>query len=142
MFGKASPTRDLIIGGTIAAGVGLLGWLDIATAPTPDAADASIREFGTLLTVVFGLAAALWWNHSARLSDVDAPPSQPVAKRRERTEQRRRHLHGGLPSEQRFCQLAMEVNRPLVIRNQRTPAPNDVWEGAPASGSGFVAAAS
>lgn len=76
MFGKASPTRDLIIGGTIAAAVGLLGWLDIATAPTPDAADASIWEFGTLLTVVFGLAAALWWNQSARLSDVDAPPSQ------------------------------------------------------------------
>jgi len=64
MFGKTSVTPDFMIGGTIALGVGLLGWLDIATAPTPDAADASIREFGTLLTVLFGLAAALWWNQS------------------------------------------------------------------------------
>jgi hypothetical protein len=76
MFGKTSVTRDLIIGGTIAVGVGLLGWLDIATAPTPDAADASIREFGTLLTVLFGLAAALWWNQSAKVSAVDVPAGQ------------------------------------------------------------------
>jgi len=60
MFGKRSVNRDLIVGSAIALGVGALGWLDIATAHTPDAADASIREFGTLLTVVFGLAAAVW----------------------------------------------------------------------------------
>ena len=80
MFGKTRLTRDLIVGGTIALGVGLLGWLDIATAPTPDAADASIREFGTLLTVLFGLAAAVWWHQSAKISnelvDVDVPARQ------------------------------------------------------------------
>ncbi len=68
---------DLIIGGAIALGVSALGWLAIATALTPDAADASIREFGTLLTVLFGLVAALWWNQSAKISnklvDQDAP---------------------------------------------------------------------
>jgi hypothetical protein len=76
MFGKTGVTRDLIIGGPIAVGVGLLGWLDIASAPTPDAADASIREFGTLLTVLFGLAAALWWNQSAKVSNVDVLAGQ------------------------------------------------------------------
>jgi len=77
MFGKAG---DLIVGGGIALGVGLLGWMDIATAPTPDDADASIREFGTLLTVLFGLAAAIWWNQSAKISnelvDADVPARQ------------------------------------------------------------------
>ncbi len=76
MFGKAGVIRDLIVGGTLALGIGVLGGLDIASAPTPDAADASIREFGTLLTVMFGLAAALWWNQSARLSDLDVPGPQ------------------------------------------------------------------
>jgi len=76
MFGKTGVTRDLIIGGTLALGVGALGWLDIATAPTPDAADASIREFGTLLTVLFGLAAAVWWNQSAKVSAVGVPAGQ------------------------------------------------------------------
>ena len=75
MFGK-TVIRDLIIGGALALGVAGLGWLDIGTAPTADAADASIREFGTLLTVMFGLAAALWWNQSARLSNVDVPAPQ------------------------------------------------------------------
>jgi len=73
-------TRDLIAGGTIALGIGALGWLDIATARAPDAADASIREFGTLLSVLFGLAAAVWWNQSAKLSnklvDEEAPARQ------------------------------------------------------------------
>jgi len=81
MFGMTGATRGLIIGGTIAFGVGLLGWLDVANAPTADAADASIREFGTLLTVLFGLAAAVWWNQSAKLSrsDLPAPESQSDA---------------------------------------------------------------
>jgi hypothetical protein len=67
MFAKLRPTWDLIIGGATALAVSALGWLNIATAPTPDAADASIRGFGTLVTVVFGSVAALWWNQSARL---------------------------------------------------------------------------
>lgn len=73
-------TGDLIIGGALTLGVSALGWLVIATAPTADAADASIREFGTLLTVQFGIVAALWWNQSAKLSDKvvdqDAPTRQ------------------------------------------------------------------
>ena len=59
----------LVVGGAAALGVVALGWLELATAPSPDAADASIREFGTLLTVVSGSIAALWWNQSARLPD-------------------------------------------------------------------------
>jgi len=78
---KTGLTWDLIVGGATALGVGALGWLEIAMARTPDAADASIREFGTLLTVVSGAIAALWWNQSARLpdthSDEDAPAFQP-----------------------------------------------------------------
>jgi hypothetical protein len=76
MFGKTGVIRDLIVGGTLALGIGVLGGLDIASAPTPDAADASIREFGTLLTVLFGLAAALWWNQSAKVSNVDVLAGQ------------------------------------------------------------------
>lgn len=71
---------DLIIGGAIALVVSVLGWLTIATALTPDAADASIRELGTLLTVQFGIIAAMWWNQSASVSDrpadQNAPPRQ------------------------------------------------------------------
>jgi hypothetical protein len=80
MFAKSGPTWDLILGGAIALAVGALGWLDIATVRTWDAADASIREFGTLLTVLSGSLAALWWNQSARLpstsADEDAPAFQ------------------------------------------------------------------
>ena len=77
---KTGLTWDLIVGGATALGVGALGWLEIAIARTPDAADASIRQFGTLLTVLSGALAALWWNQSARLpnthSDEDAPAFQ------------------------------------------------------------------
>ena len=80
MSAKFGLIWDLIVGGAAALGVGILGWLDVELARTPDAADASIREFGTLLTVLFGALAALWWNQSARLpnmpSDEAAPASQ------------------------------------------------------------------
>jgi hypothetical protein len=80
MFPKSGLIWDLIIGGATALGVGALGWLEVELARTPEAADASIREFGTLLTVLFGALAALWWNQSARLpdllSDEDAHASQ------------------------------------------------------------------
>lgn len=80
MFGKRSVNRDLIVGSAIALGVGALGWLDIATARTPDAADASIREFGTLLTVVFGLAAAVWWGQSTKVSNEIVEEDTPAQK--------------------------------------------------------------
>jgi len=67
MFAKSRPIWDLTIGGVTVLAIGAVGWLDIATAATPDAADGSIREFGTLLTVLFGGFAALWWNQSTRL---------------------------------------------------------------------------
>jgi len=69
MFAKSRSIWDLVIGGAAALAVIALGWLDIVTAPTPGAVDGSIREFGTLLTVLFGGLAALWWNQSARLPD-------------------------------------------------------------------------
>ena len=77
---KSGLIWDLIVGGATALGVGALGWLETTMARTPEAADVSIREFGTLLTVLFGAVAALWWNQSARppnmQSDEDAPASQ------------------------------------------------------------------
>jgi hypothetical protein len=76
MFAKTRPIWDLVIGGAAALAVIALGWLDIVTAPTPGAVDGSIREFGTLLTVLFGGLAALWWNQSARLPGSSAPASQ------------------------------------------------------------------
>ena len=80
MSSKIKLPWDLIVGGSSALGVSGLGWLDIATAPTPEAVDTSIREFGTLLTVLSGALAALWWNQSTRLSnarpDGDAPAFQ------------------------------------------------------------------
>ena len=82
MFAKSRPIWDLVIGGAAALAVIALGWLDIVTAPTPGAVDGSIREFGTLLTVLFGGLAALWWNQSVRLpgssleEDTPAPQSQ------------------------------------------------------------------
>jgi len=63
---------DLIAGGAAALTVAVLGWLELELAHTAEAADASIRELGTLMTVVFGALAALWWNQSARL-----PEAQP-----------------------------------------------------------------
>jgi hypothetical protein len=72
MYAKSGLIWDLIVGVALACGVGAVGWLEVELAPTPDAADASIRELGTLLTVLFGAIAALWWNQSARL------PGTPV----------------------------------------------------------------
>jgi hypothetical protein len=66
---KSGLGWDLSVGGATALAVLALGWLDIANAATADAADASIRQFGTLLTVLFGALAALWWNMSATLPD-------------------------------------------------------------------------
>ncbi len=80
MISRTGVKSDLIIGLAITLGVGALGWLAIAAALSPDAADASIREFGTLLAVLFGLLLALWWNQSAKLAnklvDQDAPARQ------------------------------------------------------------------
>lgn len=80
MSAKSGLIWDLTVGGAIAAAVGALGWLEVELATTPAAADASIREFGTLLTVLFGALAALWWNQSARLPDTScdsaAAPSE------------------------------------------------------------------
>jgi hypothetical protein len=69
---------DLIVGGATALGVGTLGWLEVEFARTPDAADASVRELGTLLTVLFGAIAALWWNQSARLPSMPADKESPA----------------------------------------------------------------
>jgi hypothetical protein len=80
VFSRTGAHRDLIIGGAFALGVSALGWLAIAAALTPDAADTSIRDFGTLLAVLFGIVAAVWWNQSAKLAnklvDQDAPARQ------------------------------------------------------------------
>jgi len=77
---KSGLTWDLIVGAAMALAICTLGLLELELAGTPDAADASIREFGTLLTVLFGALAALWWNQSARLpnshSDESAAASQ------------------------------------------------------------------
>ncbi len=77
---KVSPPielmRDLFVGGTIALVIGGLGWFS-AAAVAPRQADASVRAFGTLLAVLFGIISAIWWNQSANLSnrmvDQDAP---------------------------------------------------------------------
>jgi hypothetical protein len=80
MFARTGLVWDLSVGSATALAVVALGWLDIANAATADAADASIRQFGTLLTVLFGAIAALWWNMSAtlpdRLAEKDAPALQ------------------------------------------------------------------
>ena len=78
MSAKTGLIWDLIVGGATALGVGALGWLEIAIARTPDAADASIRQFGTLLTVLSGALAALWWNQSARLPDTRSDEAAPA----------------------------------------------------------------
>lgn len=71
--------RDLIIGVGAALVIGALGWLVIAAA-RPEAADASMRVYGTLLTVLFGIVSAVWWHQSAdlanRLIDQDVPARQ------------------------------------------------------------------
>jgi len=64
---KSAVILDLLVGGATASAVAVLGYLELEWAPTAEAADASIRELGTLLTVVFGALAALWWNQSTRL---------------------------------------------------------------------------
>jgi hypothetical protein len=75
---KTGLTWDLVVGVTTALGVGALGCLEIATARTPDAADASVREFGTLLTIVSGAIAALWWNQSTRLPNTHSEEGAPA----------------------------------------------------------------
>ena len=81
MSAKAGLIWDLIIGGAAAVATGALGWLEVATAPTPEAADLSVRGYATLLTVLFGAIAALWWNQSARLPSAppdSATPASPL----------------------------------------------------------------
>ena len=78
MSAKSGLTWDLIVGAALALGICTLGWLELELARTPDAADASIREFGTLLTVLFGALAALWWNQSARLPNSHSDESAPA----------------------------------------------------------------
>jgi hypothetical protein len=70
--------RDLLVGGAAALVIGGLGWLAV-TSVAPRDADASVRAFGTLLTVLFGLVSAIWWNQSAKLSNrlMDQTPSPP-----------------------------------------------------------------
>ena len=80
MFAKSRPIWDLVIGAAAALAVIALGWLDILTAPTPGAVDGSIREFGTLLTVLFGGLAALWWNQSARVPGSSVEEETPASQ--------------------------------------------------------------
>jgi hypothetical protein len=75
MSAKSGLIWDFMVGGATAAAVGALGWLEVELATTPAAADTSIREFGTLITVIFGALAALWWNQSARLPDTSCAQS-------------------------------------------------------------------
>ena len=83
MSSKIGLSRDLIVGVAFALGVGVLGWLTIVTAPTPDSADASIREFGTLLTVLFGIIAAMWWNQSAKVANKLVDGAAPARQTQE-----------------------------------------------------------
>ena len=78
MHPKSGLIWDLIVGAAMALGVGTLGWLEVQFARTNDAADASVRELGTLLTVIFGAIAALWWNQSARLPSTPARMESPA----------------------------------------------------------------
>lgn len=75
----AETRRDLIAGVGLALVIGALGWLVVA-AVRPEAAEAAIRVYGTLLTVLFGIVSAVWWHQSAdianRLIDQDAPARQ------------------------------------------------------------------
>ncbi|HTO67367.1 MAG TPA: hypothetical protein VMM15_39620 [Bradyrhizobium sp.] len=56
-----------------------MGWLEVELASTPEGADASIREFGTLLTILFGALAALWWNQSTRLPETHSEEVGPAS---------------------------------------------------------------
>jgi UDP-N-acetylmuramyl pentapeptide phosphotransferase/UDP-N-acetylglucosamine-1-phosphate transferase len=71
--------RDLLVGGAAALVIGGLGWLSVVSV-APRNADASVRAFGTLLAVLFGIVSAIWWNQSAKLSnrliDQDRPERQ------------------------------------------------------------------
>ncbi|HLY55580.1 MAG TPA: hypothetical protein VKS60_08490 [Stellaceae bacterium] len=60
---------ELVVGCAAALVIGGLAWLTVATAATPEAADTSIRTFGTLMTILFGILSAIWWHQSARLCD-------------------------------------------------------------------------
>jgi hypothetical protein len=79
MSAKSGLIWDFMVGGATAAAVAALGWLEVELATTPAAADASIREFGTLITVIFGALAALWWNQSARLPETSCDESSTAA---------------------------------------------------------------
>jgi len=114
VFRRTGVNRDLIIGLAIALGVGALGWLAIAAAVTRDAAGASIRELGTLLAVLFGILAAVWWNQSAKLAnklfDQDAPPRQ--------SQKDANTLSAG-PLLQRLCRFTMEIDSQLAVQYRR-----------------------
>jgi hypothetical protein len=77
---RSSVIWDVIIGGAAALGVGALGWLEVTMAGSLEAVDVSIREYGTLLTVLFGAVAALWWNQSARLPNTQSDETRPESK--------------------------------------------------------------
>jgi hypothetical protein len=72
--------RDLLVGGAAALVIGGLGWLAVASV-APQNADASIRAFGTLLAVLFGVVSAIWWNQSAQLSNRLIDQNQPALQR-------------------------------------------------------------
>ena len=62
------PIVVLLIGLSAAVVVGALGWLVLALSP-PARGDEPIRAFGTLLAVLFGTVAAIWWHQSAEVSN-------------------------------------------------------------------------
>jgi len=92
-IGEVRGHLGLLVGGATASAVAVFGWLELELATTAETTDASIRELGTMLTVVFGAFAALCWNQSARLpmdsqqaspagSSVDAFFGAPAIRRR------------------------------------------------------------
>jgi len=91
--------RDLVTGCGAALVTGVLGSLVVAMAP-PEAADASMREFGTLLTVLFGIVSAVWWHQSADLANrlIDATAAERQAQKDANT------LNGGAAT---FTALAL-----------------------------------
>ncbi len=84
IFLRIRSAPDILVGVATAMVVGGLGWIAAAKVE-PWQADASMRTFGTLLTVFFGLVSAVWWNQSAKLSNrlldqgVDSPQMQKDA---------------------------------------------------------------
>jgi hypothetical protein len=78
VFSHMRQVPDILVGAAGAVVIGGLGWLAVVGVERQDAG-ASIRGFGTLLTVFFGLISAVWWNQSAKLSNrlIDQNPSPP-----------------------------------------------------------------